>query len=641
MSRVCSSLYCLGRGASAAAVQPMGLLWLLMLVLWCCATPALSAQAALAEPGEAPAVHTVWQAEWAEGAIDPSTIGQARWTPVALDHSWRRGGACDDRIRTYRIPLVLTADALADHGLWIHRAGNRLRVWINEHVVAEWGRLDDPRADYSGKPLYARLPHAALGVGENLILIQVAGDCRRYAGLSHLTLGLHQGLWAQWEAASQRQVWTSALILSVCGVLACVGLLFGAWARQPRALLLGLASAAWAARVWLWSMTDLPMPYALWFLSIDVCFGVWLALICWLSLLLQGNAPRRLVQAQALGLMAFVVTSVAVVLGAAPLWKALGILLVVVAGMAALVYIAWQAVRRPRMESVALTLAGVPMWVLGMVDHWNVWLSTAADAYQRFYFTPLIVVFFIAAVGMVMLQQFERAMRTDRQYRESLEREVAAQRQWLEQHFQQQSRLDQQQAVAQERQRIVQDMHDGLGAQLVGMLSAVQNAPAPLPELESDLRQALDQLRVTMDSLSPSGDDLGTVLAQFRFSHQQRLARAGLQLRWQVSPLPQADWSPRALIHAESLLREAFANVLKHARARTVTVRAGCAQGLCFIEVEDDGCGMDSAHRPKGRGMAHLQVRTEALGICLHIHSQPGQGTLLRWEWPPQHRPAV
>jgi signal transduction histidine kinase len=274
------------------------------------------------------------------------------------------------------------------------------------------------------------------------------------------------------------------------------------------------------------------------------------------------------------------------------------------------------------------------MLVLGLVDHWNVWLSPAPEAYHRFYFTPLIVLFFIVAIALLMMQQFHRAIRTDVRYRASLEREVAQQRAALQAQHEREQVHTRKEAVQTERERIVRDMHDGLGAQLVGLLSSVRHAPEAAQRLEPEIQLALEQLRATMDSLTSTETDLGTVLAQFRFHHEARLRRSGIQLRWRVSPLPLPPWEPAALWHMELMLREVFANSLKHAQAQHLTVSAGCdAQGQCHLSIEDDGVGFDPHHIANGRGLRHLQERTQMLGLMLHIDSDIGKGTRILWNW--------
>ena len=182
-------------------------------------------------------------------------------------------------------------------------------------------------------------------------------------------------------------------------------------------------------------------------------------------------------------------------------------------------------------------------------------------------------------------------------------------------------------------------VHDGLGSQLVGMLAAVRMAPVDPEHLEDDLTLAMEQLRATMDSLGSQGQDLSTVLAQFRFHHQPRLERAGVRLVWRVQPLPDAEWPPAAIWHMQQMLREVFANVALHAHAKTVTVHAGCAQGQCHICIEDDGRGLQGHPLRPGNGLAHLADRARMLGLGLAVESPPGGGCRVSWRWPQQHVP--
>src|SRR5581483_2992312 len=75
------------------------------------------------------------------------------------------------------------------------------------------------------------------------------------------------------------------------------------------------------------------------------------------------------------------------------------------------------------------------------------------------------------------------------------------------------------------------------------------------------------------------------------------------------------------------LIQEAFANIARHARARTIwlALRA-VGQQLC-ITVRDDGQGFDPANTHSGMGLANLHERTRALHGSVDISSQPGQGT--------------
>ncbi|RKT50654.1 signal transduction histidine kinase [Azonexus fungiphilus] len=575
----------------------------------------------------------VWHAQIAPGRVMPAQVSAATWAPVPLDDSWRRQKPCRSGDWTYASELWLDGPPGQPYGIFIHRAGNRLHLWLNGTRVAAFGDLDNPRADYSNAPLYAQLPVYLLRPGSNQILIQVAGDCRRYAGLSHFEIDSHEVLEERWRQSSRMFAWQSAAIISICCTLSLVSFGVGIWRRDRLAMLLAVASAFWALRAGLWAMNELPVSYELWFFLIDFCYGIWMVLIALLATGITGVDGPFLRRLQWCCLAFFCATSIASALGAPIYLKALGIDVTVLGGFAGISRVWYEAFRRPNGANVAISIAGVFMLILGLIDHWNVWFSDARDAYQRFYYTPSIVLFFILSIGVVLARRFDHALKSEARYRESLEQEVKRQRAELERSYREAQAQIRQEAVDQERQRIVREMHDGLGSQLVGILSSVRHADAPTPEVEREIQEALDQLRYTMDTLSGDFEDLSTVLAQFRFRSEARLKRAGIVLNWTVRPLPPGEWEAPALLHFERILREALANILKHAGASEISVDAGCDGDACHIAIRDNGRGCDPATLAPGRGLRHMRERARELGIALTFTSAPGDGATITLSW--------
>ena len=83
--------------------------------------------------------------------------------------------------------------------------------------------------------------------------------------------------------------------------------------------------------------------------------------------------------------------------------------------------------------------------------------------------------------------------------------------------------------------------------------------------------------------------------------------------------------------HMLAALREALANVAKHAHAtRTdVTVEAGAD---LVLRVRDDGVGLPETTRRSG--LANLADRAEELGGTFHAGPAAGGGTHLEWRVP-------
>jgi hypothetical protein len=611
-----------------------------LLLLW--ASFIAPIQAEVLRLGNGEGVTTIWSAEAVSGLVDFDNESGVDWKPVALDHSWRRVGWCAAPVTTYRVQFDLETAPRDGLGLFIRRAGNRLSVSINNEQAAEFGSLNNPKADYSNLPLFVPLAWHALRLGTNTVLLQVAGDCRRYAGISHMDIGPREAIEAVQQSARRMRTYPTVGIVSVCGLLTVAGLVFFFLSRNRTALLFGVANGLWALRTALWGMTELPMSYELWFFLIDVTYAGWISLMSVLCLRIASIHLAWLEKLQWVTLAVMAIASIVAAAGYNIWLKQLGLQATMVSGALAMLAVLLAAIRTPREANVAMSFATVPMFVLAVWDHWNVWISSAPDAYQRYYFSPLLVLFMLVAVALLLMRQFQLAMRSDAQYRSSLEAEVERQRKLLEAQHEREIENAQSTAIQVERQRIVRDMHDGLGAQLVGLLATVRSEQTTAETLESEVTDAIEQLRFAIDNLSVTDTDLSMMLAQFRYHHEQRLRRLGVRLVWDVDILPVAPWPARALLELQQMLREVLANSLKHGDSQNLRVRAYLSDGLGTIVVEDDGRGFDIDAVPRGRGLKHLYQRSAQLGIQLSLRSRtsgPGQGTSVRWTWPVEHVP--
>jgi two-component system NarL family sensor kinase len=190
-----------------------------------------------------------------------------------------------------------------------------------------------------------------------------------------------------------------------------------------------------------------------------------------------------------------------------------------------------------------------------------------------------------------------------------------------------------------ERERIGQDLHDGIGTTLamakllVNRLTASQSSPAELLKLiEQLMTSAVQEVRNIAHSLYPA------VLARFGLAEAiQHLVdvcneTGSLPIKLQMNylhPLPLAQ--ELALYR---ICQELIHNALKHARGATQLLVQLQQQGqLLTLVVEDDGCGFPTtvpgAPQPatSGAGLRSIEVRVQMLRAQLHRHSPPGQGT--------------
>lgn len=199
--------------------------------------------------------------------------------------------------------------------------------------------------------------------------------------------------------------------------------------------------------------------------------------------------------------------------------------------------------------------------------------------------------------------------------------------------------VERQQALLLERQRIMADMHDGLGSSLLSALVAVEQGKMSHEKVVEVLRECVDDLRLVIDSLEPVGHDLVSLLATMRYRLGKRLQTGGLKLDWDVQDLPPLPWlEPPDALHVLRLMQEALNNVLKHAQASRVRMVTRHHGSYVEIRVEDDGAGFDPQRAPHGRGLKSQLKRAKALGGMLRIDSTPGSGTRLSLRLPVERR---
>lgn len=193
--------------------------------------------------------------------------------------------------------------------------------------------------------------------------------------------------------------------------------------------------------------------------------------------------------------------------------------------------------------------------------------------------------------------------------------------------------IERQQALLFERQRLMQDMHDGVGSGLISSLAMVEKGDAQASHLADVLRDCVEELRLVIHSLEPVAHDLTTLLASLRERIGKRLEASGIRLVWQMDDIPTLAWleAPQAL-QILRIVQESLANVMKHACATEVIMRAGLEDGIpeyVRVCIRDNGKGFDAVADSTGRGIRNIRARAEKLGGKISIEAAPGKGCAL------------
>ena len=189
----------------------------------------------------------------------------------------------------------------------------------------------------------------------------------------------------------------------------------------------------------------------------------------------------------------------------------------------------------------------------------------------------------------------------------------------------------------QEYRRLAREFHDELGQLLTsarmqlqwldGRLAGDPPTHSALTAIETIIGEAYRSVKSIAAELRPPALNLG-LPAAIEWQAARVLTPAGLQFTVALAPV--AESLPDAVATALfRIVQEAFTNVLRYARARSVHVSLRADGGQLILSVADDGCGFDPAAVAAGEhfGLVGMRERVAALHGTLDIDSAAGEGT--------------
>ena len=201
-------------------------------------------------------------------------------------------------------------------------------------------------------------------------------------------------------------------------------------------------------------------------------------------------------------------------------------------------------------------------------------------------------------------------------------------------------------AREEERRRMRNDLHDGIGPQLAALILKIDTAQNRLThdplagELLSDLavrtRQIVSDVREVVYNLRPPIlDGLGLVAAiQEMAARNTEITPNSLQIQVKVpDSLPALPAAVEVALYR--IGQEALANVVQHSGARNCTVwlRVNEAESQIYLEICDDGKGF-APERRKNVGLYSMVERAVEIGGTCTIESEPAGGVAVRVRLP-------
>ncbi len=183
-------------------------------------------------------------------------------------------------------------------------------------------------------------------------------------------------------------------------------------------------------------------------------------------------------------------------------------------------------------------------------------------------------------------------------------------------------KLERSKAIADERTRIMKDMHDGIGGQLVASLALIEKEErsAIRENISEILSSCLDDFRLIINSLNTSANMLSALLADFKYRMNKRLDSMNIQLIWNLDEsIDDLYLQPQQALHILRILQEAFSNILKHAKASSICCDISKSDTAINITIEDNGTSFNPDPEHCGQGLKNIEWRAQQLSgqLCI------------------------
>jgi signal transduction histidine kinase len=279
----------------------------------------------------------------------------------------------------------------------------------------------------------------------------------------------------------------------------------------------------------------------------------------------------------------------------------------------------WQERSGAGLVLAAITLLGFPLAVHDLL------MQSFRMNLEGFYLLPLSQIGFFLLFAFILLRRYIGSIEGLESSHAVLAHRLQEREAELAASYEKLRTVERRELLSRERQRLMRDMHDGLGGSLTGALRMLERGDYEEARLRAALRDCVDELRLTIDSLEPVESDVSVLLASLRFRLQPRLEAANLALRWRVEALPPLPWlTPTHAMHVMRIVQETVTNIIKHAQAKEIVFSTQTNAGQACICIEDDGTGFDGQAAGAGHGLGNIRYRAEVLGAEVSWQRCPG-----------------
>ena len=541
-----------------------------------------------------------------------------------LSRDWQN----EDTHISYRINVALPAACKLQtrRVLWVYRIGAPYRLLVDgmplESIEPFAAQATSRNTVYNGRvPALFALPSDANQLDIALVTIPYVPS-----GLMDLQTGSQASMAALFAFHYAGILQVNELSSAVIFAIAVLGLTIWLARRKDWAVLLFAAAClAWSLRGLFYQQFVLTWPPLL-TEQLNPLFAMMTGVFLLASLM---STLKILTRWRAMALLSSAVCTVAVLLvahlvehGARPV--RLAIFLIAILMLVALPVLVFRHGERLGKGYAGLLTFGFCAALAGALH--DIMLVTGPIQPNHWSFIAPGFTVLLLCYALASAQFFASHLNRAENANEELERAIDTRTAQLDSTYALLGERDREAARTHEREHLLREMHDGIGAHLVTALRGIERGALAPKQVVQSLQDSLDELRMLMDSTDVSAC-LPSALAAWRNRWDAKLAAAGVALDWLIDDsLDAITLSSDVALQVMRILHEAAAYVVRHSRAQrmTLSARVECTDGqkILQIDITDDGVGLPpEAARVGARGLKNMRHRASVIGAQLTVSS--------------------
>ncbi len=549
----------------------------------------------------------------------PPSDAENNWKVITLPDLWDIQRPDISAYGWYRFSIHLNVAPNRLWGIYLPRVNKNVAVFINDTLIGNDAYFQQPFKTSWNTPQYFTIPNGILHAGENIIYLRIFSDANMRGRLLPVELGPDVTLSEKYSIEYFHRITLSQIIAVFTFATGIVIALIWYFRRTSEYFWFSLGSLLWTFYTCWFFVQNIPIKLPIW-AALTNSSSIWSIACMWFFVMAHADINLQTLRKYILIYCAFI-TLILLLLPNTLLFTGIIIGHLILFFLTAPIFLAFikQYLSHINIDNSIIFISIMPMIILGVHD----WLNITFRL-QHHYLLHYSIPFIFLLMGWALLRRFTRAVNEAERLNNELEIRVKNREQELTQAFETIKELEKKKALEKERERIMRDIHDGVGGQLVSALAIIENEKPNHYLLADTLNFALDDLRLIIDSLAPDENNLEDMLYMFKYRYEPRLQHYGIMLNWkQDDNFTLPDFSPHHCLQVLRILQEVFNNILKHASTQKISVTLLMSQ-VARIKIQDNGIGFPDPLPNTGRGINNIKKRARDMNITVDFYNHKG-----------------